>query len=413
MAHTLFRLSAIQIAKATAPGLLADAGGLYLRVSGSGAKSWVFRFMLNRRAREMGLGSLIAVPLADAREKAADARRKLADEVDPIAARDAANTQRQLDSARGISFQDCANKYIASHDQSWRNQKHRAQWKSTLATYVYPEFGALPVGAIDTALVAKVVEPLWSSKPETANRLRGRIETILNWAAARGYRQGENPARWRGHSENLLPARSKIRAVQHHAALAYTEISSFLTELEKQPGIPALALEFTILTAARTGETIGARFEEIDFHNRIWIVPATRMKGGREHRVPLSPQVIQILEQRRSDSNQNTGFIFPGRWKETPLSNMAMLKVLARMGFGDLTVHGFRSTFRDWAAERTTFQREVVEAALAHTIRDKVEAAYRRSDILEKRRFLMDAWAQFTRAKPKLSATVLQLERRS
>jgi hypothetical protein len=236
MAQVLSRLNAMRIAKATAPGLYADGGNLYLRVSGSGAKSWVFRFMLARRAREMGLGSLLAVPLAIAREKAAEARRKLADGIDPIAARQAAKVQQRLADAPGMSFQDCADKYIASHEQNWRNQKHRAQWKSTLATYVYPAFGVLPVGMIDTALVTKVIEPLWSSKPETANRLRGRIETVLNWATARGYRQGENPARWRGHLENLLPARSRVRAVRHHAALPYTEIASFMTEPRKTTG---------------------------------------------------------------------------------------------------------------------------------------------------------------------------------
>ena len=257
------------------------------------------------------------------------------------------------------------------------------------------DIGELPLHLIDTTLVMKVIEPIWSEKPETANRLRGRIETVLDWATVRGYRRGENPARWRGHLDMLLPSRSKVRKTQHHSALAYAELPAFLVKLREQDGVGARALEFTILTAARTGETIGAKRGEIDAKNKLWTVPAERVKAGKEHRVPLSDRALKVIEDVGTGADDKDGFVFPGRSPGEPLSNMAMLKLLQRMGRAGPTVHGFRSTFRDWGAERTNFPNEIVEMALAHVVDDKTEAAYRRGDLLEKRRRLMDAWASY------------------
>jgi integrase len=284
---------------------------------------------------------------------------------------------------------------MAAHRVAWKNDKHASQWVATLKTYAYPVIGDLPLHMIDTTLVMKVIEPLWSEKPETASRLRGRMEAVLDWATVRGYRAGDNPARWRGHLDVLLPSRSKVRKVEHHSALAYAELPAFLVKLREQEGVAARALEFTILTAARTSETIGATHHEIDKKNKLWSVPAERMKAGKDHRVPLSDRALKILDQVSRAGEGREDFIFPGGNVGKPLSNMAMLKLLARMGRGDLTVHGFRSTFRDWAAERTNFPNEVVEMALAHAVDDKTEAAYRRGDLLEKRSRLMEAWSAY------------------
>jgi len=291
-----------------------------------------------------------------------------------------------------MTFKDCAERHIAAHKAAWRNNKHAAQWPGTLITYVHPSFGSLAVQTVDVGLVVKVLEPIWTEKPETASRVRGRIEAILDWATARGYRQGENPARWRGHIENLLPKKSKVRRVEHHAALPYPETAAFMVELRQQDGVAARALEFAILTAARTGEVIGGRWDEIDFAERLWTVPAERMKAGKEHRVPLSDAAMTILQTLRD--TREGDFIFPGNWAGRPISNMAMLMLLRRMGRSDLTAHGFRSSFRDWAAECTTFPAEVAEMALAHVVGDKVEAAYRRGDLFQKRREIMDAWSK-------------------
>ena len=297
-----------------------------------------------------------------------------------------------------MTFQQCAEGYITAHRAGWRNGKHRDQWSNTLATYVNPVFGSLPVQNIDTALVMKAIEPIWSEKPETASRVRGRIEAILDWATARGFRVGENPARWRGHLDKLLPKKTKVRRVEHHAALPFAEMGTFLAELRKQSGVGARALEFAILTAARTGEAIGARWEELDLTERTWTIPAERMKAEKEHRVPLSDAAHPILEELAKVRHDD--FVFPGDRADRPLSNMAMTMTLRRMGRGDLTVHGFRSSFRDWAAERTGFPAEVAEMALAHTVADKVEAAYRRGDLFQKRRQLMEAWARFCTTAP-------------
>ena len=392
MARTIGKLTALAVSHAKRRGYYGDGGGLFLQVSASGSKSWVFRFKEAGRLREMGLGPLHTIGLADARQRAQDCRKLRLDGKDPIEARRSERMNTRLDAAKAMTFRACAERYIAAHKAGWRNAKHAAQWTATLTTYVYPFFGALPVQAVDVGLVLKAIEPIWTTKPETAGRVRGRIESILDWATARGYRKGDNPARWRGHLENLLPKRSKVRRVRHHAALPYGEIGSFMAELRQQEGVAARALEFSIMTAGRTGEVIGARWDEFNIAERLWTVPAERMKGGREHRVPLSDAVLAILEKmaaiRQSD------FVFPGGKANRPLSNMAFLMLLRRMGHGDLTAHGFRSSFRDWAAERTNFPSEVAEMALAHTVSDKVEAAYRRGTMFEKRRQLGAAWAK-------------------
>jgi integrase len=361
--------------------------------------------MLEGRAREMGLGGLSKVGLADARTIAAEHRLQLAKKIDPIKVREAENSEKRIEAARSMTFNDCATAYVKAHQAGWRNTKHRQQWENTLTTYVSPVFGSLPVADVDVGLVMKVLESLWTAKPETASRVRGRVEGVLDWAKASGFRDGENPARWRGHLSNLLPARSKVRAVKHHAALPYVEIGAFMADLRAREGSAAAALEFLILTAARTSEVIGARPSEIDFATRVWTIPAARMKSGREHRVPLTKAAVAALQQA---AGQDKEFLFPGTRLQQGLSNMALLKVLERMGRGDLTAHGFRATFKTWASERTNFPRELVEAALAHVIGGKVEAAYQRGDLLEKRRRLMDAWAEFCR-KSSTAGTVLNL----
>jgi integrase len=393
MARTVGKLTALKVGRPLKPGMYADGAGLYLQVTGAGAKSWVFRFSLHGKAREMGLGSLSAVSLADARTKAAECRRLRQDGLDPIEARKTQRQQAALDAAKTLTFKEASASYIASHKAGWRNEKHASQWENTLAAYAEPVIGRLSILAIDTGLVLKVLEPIWKTKPETASRVRGRIEAILDWAKVRGLRQGENPARWRGHLDHLLPAKAKVRRVKHHAALPYAELPDFIAKLRDQEGVAARALEFTILTAARTGDTIGAVWDEVNTFEKVWIVPAGRMKAGKEHRVPLSSRSLAIL--RDEHDVRTSDHVFPGGKAGKPLSNMAMTEVLRRMGRGDITVHGFRSTFRDWAAERTNFPSEVVEMALAHAVGDKVEAAYRRGDLFEKRRRLMADWATY------------------
>jgi len=400
MARTIGKLTALAVTQAKRRGYYGDGGGLFLQVSASEAKSWVFRFKEAGKLHEMGLGATHTVSLAEARQKALECRKERLDGLDPIEIRRGKRIQAKLDAAKAMTFAACAERYIASHKAGWRNPKHAAQWPATLGTYVYPVFGSLPVQAVDVGLVMKVIEPIWAIKPETASRVRGRIESVLDWATARGYRQGENPARWRGHLENLLPKKTKVRRVEHHAALPYVEIGVFMIELRQQEGVAARALEFAILTAARTGEVIGAKWDEIDLDERLWAVPAERMKAGKEHRVPLSDAALTILEDL--GKIRHGGFVFPGGRAGRPISNMAMMMTLRRMGRGELTVHGFRSSFRDWAAERTGFPAEVAEMALAHTVSDKVEAAYRRGDLFQKRRELAEAWAKFCAAAGKV-----------
>lgn len=387
------KLTALGVAKLKTPGMYGDGRGLWLQVTGKGGKSWIFRFTLDGKAREMGLGAANTFSLAEARDKALACRKLCAEGIDPIEARNARRDAARIEAARAITFRQCATAYIDAHKAGWRNAKHGAQWTATLETYAYPAFGDLPVQAVDTGLVMRAVEPIWATKPETATRVRGRIEAILDWAATRGFRRGENPARWKGHLANLLPKRSRVKKVEHHAALPFSEVSAFMRALSEQPGVAAKALAFTILTAARTGETIGAQWPEIDLDAGVWTVPAERMKAGIEHRVPLSGPAVQIL--REMTAIHSAEFVFPGGKRGRSLSNMAMLKTLERMSRDDLTVHGFRSSFRDWASETTAFPSEVVEAALAHTIESKVERAYRRGDLFQKRRELMGAWASY------------------
>ena len=391
MMQKIHRLSAIKIASIKTRGMYGDGGGLYLQVGGTGSRSWIFRFKKNGRTRDMGLGSLTTVSLAKARELAAECRRVRLSRNDPIEARKTELVKAQLAAARSMTFDQCRDAFIDAHKSAWRNGKHRAQWTSSLSTYVTPVFGSLPIQSVDVALVTKVIEPIWSTKPETASRVRGRIERVLDWAKVRGFREGENPARWRGHLDALLPARGRVRKVRHHAALPYDQIGTFMAALRGRDGVAARALEFTILTAARTNEVLSARWDEIDLAGKVWTVPADRMKGGRDHRVPLSRPALALL--RETSALRQSDFLFHGDRPLKPLSNMGMLLALRRMGRGDLTAHGFRSTFRDWAAERTNFPREVAEAALAHVVGDKVEAAYRRGDLFEKRRHLMEIWA--------------------
>ena len=411
MARAIERLTALTVerlksAEEPKPGMYPDGAGLYLRVTSEGARNWVLRYMLDRKPRWMGLGPLSLYGLADARTRALDARRKRHDGIDPIEARRAERTRQRLDAAKAITFKQCAESYITSHRAGWRNAKHRYQWNQTLKQFVYDEIGSLPVQAVDTTLVLKVLEPIWTTKPETASRVRQRIENILDSAKARGYRDGENPARWRGHLDKILPARSRVREVEHLAALPYTELPAFLANLRTRDAIAACALEFLILTAARTGEVIGARWSEIDLLDKTWTVPATRMKAHREHRVPLSARALAIMQEMQAarGGDDETDYLFPGPRRGKPLSNMALLMLLRRMELKNLTVHGFRATFKTWASERTSFQNEIAEAALAHVIGDKVEQAYRRGDLFEKRRRLMQQWATFCASAPVLKS---------
>jgi len=370
-----------------------DGGGLYLQVTPAGGKTWIFRFRspLTRKVRDMGLGPLHSLGLADARTEAAKQRTVLLRGLDPIIKRDQDEQQKALQAARAKTFAECAESYIQSHRQGWRNPKHADQWTNTLKTYANKVIGPLPVQDVDTPLVLKVLEPIWSTKAETASRVRGRIESILDWAKARGYRTGENPARWKGHLDQLLPAMSKKGRVTHHKAMPFTEIAGLITDIRQQKSLSALCLEFTILTAARTNEVTQARWEEFDLTAATWTVPASRMKAKKEHRVPLSPRAVAIARQLL-DAGQE--YVFPGTRKGKPICNMSMLKLLERMDV-PVTVHGFRSSFRDWAAERTAYSHEVCEMALAHVISNAAEAAYRRGDLFEKRRQLMNAWAEY------------------
>ena len=393
-------------ARTKKPGRYGDGNGLYLYVRSPEARFWLFRYTpRGGKMREMGLGragaDLAAVPLTEARDKAATLHKLVRAGVDPLAQRDAdvvtAAAEAQQAVIKRTTFRTVAERYLESHTKSWRNPKHRAQWRNTLDTYAHPHMGDLPVGSVGTEHVLAALEPIWRVKPETATRVRGRIESVLDYAKSRDWRDGENPARWRGHLANLLPARGKIAPVEHHAALPWAEIGDFLIELRNQAGIAARALEFAILTAARSGEVLGARWTEVDLLAKLWTLPAARMKAGREHRVPLSVPVLALLEMmaklRTIDSPE--AFIFPSSVSTRPLSNMAMTMVLRRMKRADLTVHGFRSSFRDWVGEATATPREVAEAALAHTMGSKTEAAYARGDLFEKRRELMKLWAVF------------------
>jgi integrase len=411
MARTINRISATKLAALRAPGYYADGGNLYFRIAG-GSRGWIFRFALHGRTRDMGMGAYPELDLKTARKRAFELRQLVADGIDPIAERNAKRAAARVEDAKTITFDDCAKAYIAAHADGWRNAKHRQQWASTLQTYASPVFGNLPVRAVDTGLVMRTLEPIWSSKPETASRLRGRIESVLSWAQVRGYRlpNETNPAAWKNHLDHLLPAKSKVRKVEHHAALPYSQISKFMEGLRQVEGIAARALEFTVLTATRTGEALGALWSEVDIDAQIWTIPANRTKADKEHRVPLSDAAIAVLQTMQAV--RHSDYVFPGIRDGRPLSQMAMLMLLRRMKRGDLTAHGFRSTFRDWAAECTHVENNVVEMALAHAIPSAVEAAYRRGDLFEKRRRLMDDWAEFCAQPSTMPSTIVPIGRR-
>jgi len=388
------------------PGRHADGGGLHLLVKESGARSWVYRFMLSGKSRDIGLGPAgpDGISLSQARDARDALRLKVKAGIDPLEQRqrDAAEALAAAQAAQvaGITFKAVAETYFGANEGSWRNDKHRQQWKNTLATYVYPVIGELPVAEVGTAHVLQILEPIWKTKAETASRVRGRMETILDAAKARGYRDGENPARWRGHIAQILPVRSRLTRA-HHKAMPYDAIPAFVGALHKREAVAALALEFTILTAARTGEVIGAKWEEVDLDKALWTIPASRMKAGKEHRVPLSPRAVEIL---KSTQGLRKEWLFPAT-KGGKMSGMAMTMLLRRMKV-DVTVHGFRSGFRDWSAECTGYAHEVAEMALAHTIENKVERAYRRGDLFDKRRRLMDDWATYCATIPVAAAKV-------
>lgn len=402
MARPTNRLSALTLKKDLPPGLYADGGGLYMQVSQQKTKAWIFRFTRSGVPRKMGLGPVSVkaddkrITLSDARQKATAARSLLIDGVDPIEARNAKRAQTALQDAQAVTFKHCADEYLRDNQASWKNEVHRRQWGSTLKTYVHPVIGHLPVAGVDTGLVLKILRPIWNEKPETANRVRGRVETILDWAKTHSYRQGDNAARWKGHLDNVLPKRSKVKRVRHHPALPYPDVPEFVAELHDIEGITAQALEFTILTAGRTGAVIGALLTEIDFDAKIWTVPperaGTKIDGDASRRIPLCDRAIEILKALpREDGNPH---VFIGDKPGRHLSNMAMLELMREMRPG-FVPHGFRSSFKDWCAETTSYPNEVSEAALWHVVADKVEAAYRRGDLFEKRCSLMDDWAKF------------------
>ena len=391
------KLKWTQVTALTVPGRYADRDGLYLQVARGGSKTWIFRYQLHRHRREMGLGSISEISLAHARELTLQARKHVAAGRDPIQAREAARAAQRLADAQVVTFKQAAEQLIESQESGWRNDKHRQQWRNTLETYAYPVIGTLAVGAVETTHVLKILSPIWTKKTETASRVRGRIERVLSAAKAAGQRTGENPAQWRGHLNQLLPPRSKVRRVRHQPALPYQQMPPFMADLRALGSISARALEFTILTAVRTTETRKAVRTEINRKAKLWTIPPERMKAQREHRVPLSDAAITVVEQMWE--LRISSYLFPGARPKEPLSDMALLECLRGLRKG-YTVHGFRSTFRDWAAETTPFPNEVVEMALAHAIQDKTEAAYRRGDLLEKRRELMQAWAEFCAGAP-------------
>jgi integrase len=401
------RLTVKFLDRLSEPGRYGDGGGLYAQLTTSGGRSWVFRYKLRGRDREnwMGLGALADFSLADARERARVARQLVKDGIDPIAARKEEADARALAEAKRITFEVAARDYFLGHEQKWSNADHRRQFLASLVRFAFPVIGRLPVAMIDTGLVLKCVEPIWIEKSVTASRVRNRIEAVLDWATARGYRTGPNPAAWKGHLETILPKPGKIKKVAHHAAMPYVAVPAFVEVLAAREDVPSRALEFLILTAARTGEVASAKWSEFDLDKRIWTVPPERMKGRKEHRVPLSDPAIAILRKLPREGD----FVFIGSIKNRSMNKLSMLKVIWALG-SDVTVHGFRSSFRDWAAERTSFPRDICEEALAHSVGTATERSYRRSDVLEKRRQLMDQWAAFC-TMPKRDATVTPIRK--
>lgn len=397
MSRKASELGVLAVGRLREPGLHAVGGvsGLYLQVTASGARSWILRATIGGRRRDMGLGGFPDVTLAVAREKAREARSKIEQGADPILERERALSALRAEQAKSMTFEAAALALIDAKSDEWRNAKHRAQWSASLESYAFPMIGKLQVMDVGQAQVLNVLQPIWKDKTETANRLRGRIEQVLDWARVRGFRDGENPARWRGHLDKLLPAPAKIARVVHHRALAIDAMPNFMGELRQRKGIAPRALEFLVLSAARSGEVRGAIWSEIDMGAAVWTVPAERMKAHKEHRVPLSPQALALLASLpRIDGNE---LVFPAP-RGGVLSDMTLTAVMRRMEL-DAVPHGMRSTFRDWTAERTNFPREVAEMALAHTIGNAVEAAYRRGDLFAKRAEMMSAWSKFLERK--------------
>ena len=393
MALKAKELGPLEVSRLVEPKLhfVGGVAGLALQITPTGARCWVLRVAVGGKRRHMGLGGYPDVTLAGAKEAARAARAQISEGVDPVAERQAKRSALAAAVAATMTFSEAAEKYIAAHEAGWKNAKHADQWNNTLATYAYPIIGKIAVADVETSHVMRVLEPIWTTKTETASRLRGRIESVLDWATVRGFRKGDNPARWRGHIEHLLAARADVQKTVHHAAMDYREVGAFLVDLRQQEGLGARALEFAILNAARSGEVRGATWSEIDLEAAVWTIPAGRMKAEKEHRVPLSAESLALLNAL--PRMVGTDLVFPNA-KNTVLSDMTLTAVLRRMGV-PVTAHGFRSSFRDWAGETTAYPREVIEHALAHQLRDKAEAAYARGSLFDKRRRLMADWAKF------------------
>jgi integrase len=406
-------LTAAQVEKGTKPGRYGDGAGLYLLVRSREAKFWLFRYTRAGRMREMGLGPAVgraAVPLAQACAKARELHQAVREGRDPLSERDADKAKAKADAAKAqagaTTFAQVADMYVAAHEASWRSERHRQQWHNSLRDYMLPALGAMAVADVTTAEVMRVLEPLWRDKTETASRVRGRIEAVLDYAAARKWREGENPARWRGHLDKLLPPRRKTQRVEHHEALPWRKIGAFTQRLRQGTSIGARCLEFLILTACRSGEVRGATWSEIDLAHKVWTIPADRIKAGREHRVPLSEPALAVLHAMAQLGTE--GFVFPGLRSASALSGMALARTVQAAGGNGATVHGFRSTFRDWCHEATRHPRELAEAALAHAVGDATERAYQRGDALERRRRMMAHWAEFC-GKPMPAGEVVPL----
>lgn len=398
MAKLARELTAIEVSRLITVGHHAVGGvaGLYLYVNDACARSWVLRVMVGIKRRHIGLGGYPTVTLAQAKEAARQLRNEVSKGNDPIQQRKEEASRLRAQQASAITFEKAAEGYLDTHGDSWKNAKHRAQWASTLSTYAYPFIGKVFVKDIDVEHILTVLTPIWKIKNETASRVRGRIESVLDWASARNYRSRDNPARWKGLLDKLLPAPSKVKVVEHYKALPIDEAPGFMSRLRMQEGMAALALEFAILCAARSGEVRGARWSEIDIRACLWTIPKERMKAGKEHRVPLNAQAMELLEAIPKIDPVGIIFFAP---KGGILSDMTLTALMRRMKV-DAVPHGFRSTFRDWVSERTIYPRELAEQALAHTIENKVEAAYRRSDVLEKRRIMMSEWGSFLSSPP-------------
>ncbi len=393
MAQQINRLTAIEVKGLTKPGMYPDGDGLYLQVKGATSRSWIYRYTIGGKPRWKGLGSAQSLSLAAARQLRNDERQRIKSGIDPVAVAKAEKAAKEAETVKVVTFADCVESYLADHNESWRNPKHRQQWRNTLTTYAYPAIGKLAATEITASHVVDILRPIWIDKHETARRVRGRIEAVLDYAANPDDLAYRNPAALTEQLRKKLPRLPASRRPKHHAALPYVEIGAFMAELRQRQATAARALEFLILTATRTSETLLARWPEFDLATKLWTIPADRMKAAKAHRVPLSDAAVKLVEEMKKAREND--FVFPGMKADRPLSNMALLAILERMKRPDLTAHGFRSTFRDWAGEQGNIPREVAEAALAHVIKDKSEAAYARSDLLERRRPMMKLWSEY------------------